>query len=95
MTRKLQEAMYQSHREWAAEELGKCDWRTQPEVLNTLMSAARSDPAPMVRACCVKSLARMKANTLPVVQTVQALKNDSDPRVRAEVERALAVLARP
>jgi hypothetical protein len=34
----------------------------------------------------------MKVDTPPAVQTVQALKSDSDARVRQEVEQALAIM---
>jgi hypothetical protein len=34
----------------------------------------------------------MKVNTLPVISAVQSLQADADPRVRLEVEEALAQL---
>jgi hypothetical protein len=88
----LRGSLYPSERETAAEQLGRCDWRREPEVVQALVTAARNDPAPMVRACCVRTLAQLKVNTMPVVTTVQDLKKDADPRVRQAVEEALPVL---
>jgi hypothetical protein len=56
------------------------------------VKVAKLDPAPAVRAGCVRALGKMKVNTLPVVQTVQSLKDDRDPRVRHEVEECLAAV---
>ncbi len=88
----LRDSLYPSQREWAAEGLSRQDWRTQPQVVQGLLTAAREDPAATVRAGCVRALAHMRVNTLPVVSAVQALKADTDPRVRQEVEEALPAL---
>jgi hypothetical protein len=88
----LRDSLYPSQREWAADRLALHDWRVEPQVLDSLLTAAREDPAPMVRAGCVRSLAKMRANTVPVVAVVQALRGDADPRVREEVDQALATL---
>jgi hypothetical protein len=89
----LHDSLYPSQREWAAENMAAVDWRTHPQVVQALTTAAKEDPAPSVRASCVRCLANMKVNTLPVVTVVRGLKNDSDPRVRQEAERAMSVLA--
>jgi hypothetical protein len=89
---KLRDSVMPSEREMAAEELSRCDWRRDPQVVPGLVQAAKCDPAPAVRACCVRALARMKVNTMPVVTAVMTLKTDSDVRVRQEVEQALAVM---
>ena len=91
----LRESLYPSQREDAAEQLGALDWRIQPEILNILVERAREDPAPTVRAECVRSLSRLKANTLPVVETVKRLQSDDDPRVRHEADEAYANLSAP
>jgi hypothetical protein len=91
----LRDALMPSERELAVEQLRRCDWRQQPEVIEALTKAAKSDPAPTVRAACVRALAKMKVNTVPVVAALVSLKEDSDLRVRQEVEQALAVLMRP
>jgi hypothetical protein len=88
----LKNSLYPSHREWAADCLSRQDWRSQPEVVQALVTAAKEDPAATVRAGCVRALAQMKANTLPVVSVLQSLKADADPRVRMEVEEALPAL---
>jgi HEAT repeat protein len=88
----LKDSLYPSERELAADALSRQDWRAHPEVVQGLLTAAREDPAPTVRAGCVHALAQMHINTLPVISAVQALKADADPRVRAEVEQALPAL---
>lgn len=89
----LRESIYPSQREFAAESLSHIDWRTHPQVFDALLSAAREDPAPTVRACCVRCLAGMNVNSTLVTMTLQGLRNDADPRVRTEVEQALAKMA--
>ena len=88
----LHDSIYPSQREWAAEGLATIDWRIHPEAAQALMTAAAQDPAATVRAACVRHLARMKVNTVPVIQAVQALRADPDPRVRQEAEQALITL---
>ncbi len=88
----LRESLYPSQREEAAEQLGAMDWRRQPEVVDILVERARDDPAPTVRAECVRSLGRLKANTLPAVETVKFLQADEDVRVRHEADDAYATL---
>jgi hypothetical protein len=88
----LRDSIYPSQREWAATTLANGDTRTQPDAIHALMTAAREDPAPTVRAACVRGLVKMKAGTAPVIAALQAMKNDGDPRVLHEVETALATL---
>jgi hypothetical protein len=89
----LRESLYPSQREAAADRMAMLDWKTNEAAVQALVLGAREDPAATVRAACVRALARMKANTHPVVTAVQALRNDADPRVRHEAVEALAVLA--
>jgi hypothetical protein len=88
----LRGALLPSQREWAADRLADLDWRTNPLAVDALATAAHDDPAATVRAGCVRSLARMKVNTVPVVAVVEGLKRDADPRVRLEAEEALTAL---
>jgi hypothetical protein len=88
----LRESLYPSQREWAADCLAGHDGRREPQVVQGLLAAAREDPAATVRAGCVRSLARLKVNTPPVVAAVRALKDDADALVRQEAEQALAGL---
>jgi hypothetical protein len=89
---RLRDSIMPSEREMAAQGLSHCDWRHDPAVVHGLVEAAKADPAPLVRASCVRALADMKVNTVPVVSAVTALKDDSDMRVRKEVEQALAIM---
>jgi hypothetical protein len=93
MLNMLRDSLYPSHREWAADNLASCDWRSHPHVVRALVDAASKDPAATVRAGCVRALARMKVNTVPVISTIKSLRVDPDPRVRTEVGEALACLA--
>jgi hypothetical protein len=88
----LRDALSPSQREAAAETLGGRNWHVEPQIADALIKAAKEDPWAPVRAECVRSLARMKVNTVPAVTVCQALKTDGDPRVRKEAEQALAVL---
>jgi hypothetical protein len=92
MVTALRDSLYPSQREWAAQSLSAADWRSHPEVIQALTTAARDDPAATVRAGCVRCLTRMKANTAPVLSVVRDLRKDADPRVRQEAEQALYVL---
>jgi hypothetical protein len=85
----LREAPSAEQREWAANGLGAWDGWTNPQAVQALIGAARCDSSPAVRAACVRSLGRMNVGTLPVVSAVQALKGDSDPRVRHEADQAM------
>ena len=87
--RSLRDSDFPSQRESAAELLGGVNGRSSPEAVQALVTAAKADPAAMVRVCCIRSLMKMQANTVPVVTAVQGLKNDPDPRVRDAVGEAL------
>src|SRR5262249_41670502 len=91
----LKRSLLPSEREMAAEALARCDWRMEPQIVDALVQSAKVDPAPVVRAACVRALGKMKANTVPVVHAVQTMKADQDARVRHEVEQTLAVLTKP
>jgi hypothetical protein len=88
----LRDSLYPSQREWVAERLTHAEFRGQPQVMDALLTAAHDDPAPMVRAGCVRSLVRLKVNSVPVINVVRGLQADPDPRVRQEADQALAVL---
>jgi hypothetical protein len=90
----LKDSPYPSQREYAADCLSVCDWQKNPAIVDCLLSAASKDPAPSVRAGCVHCLSKMHVNNLATMNTLQALKVDTDPRVRSEVEAALASMSR-
>jgi hypothetical protein len=89
----LQTSIYPSQRETAVMNLAACDWRTNPQVVQVLVTAARDDPAPLVRVACVTGLERMNVTAEPVLQTLNQLKTDSDARVRQAAAQALARVA--
>jgi hypothetical protein len=91
----LRTAVLPSERERAAEALARANWKADPQVLPALVTAAQSDPAPMVRATCLRALGQMKANTVPVVEAVKTCREDRDARVRQEAEKVLPVLMKP
>jgi hypothetical protein len=88
----LEDSMYPSQREWAADKLATYDWRIHDTVAQALMNSARKDPAATVRAACIRSLGKMNITTVPVITTIQALKTDRDLRVRQEAEQTLVTL---
>jgi hypothetical protein len=88
----MEESLYPSQREWAAENLAAYDWHMHPHVVQALLTAAAKDPAATVRTCCVRTLAKMNVNTVPVITGLKDLKGDTDPRVRQAVEDALVSL---
>jgi hypothetical protein len=88
----LRESLYPSQREWAADKLSSCKWQSHPHVVQVLVASLRDDPAATVRAACIRTLAKMDANLVPVVSALEALKSDPDEIVRREVERALTSL---
>jgi hypothetical protein len=88
----LRDSAYPDQREQAADSLAGCDGWTNPQVVQTLVHAAKNDEAPLVRAACLRTLARMDVRTMPVLAVVQAGKGDADPRVRYEAEQALTKL---
>jgi hypothetical protein len=88
----LRTSLYPSQREWAADRLTSCDWRAEPQVVDGLVTTARVDPAPLVRAGCLRALARMQAACPPAVAIAKELKSDADPRVRQEAEQTLNAL---
>lgn len=92
LVHQLHQGALPSERELAADQLARVNWKMEPAAVQALMHGAKADPAPMVRACCVQALAKMKANTVPVVQAVSACKQDGDARVRQAAEQALAEL---
>jgi hypothetical protein len=88
----LEDSMYPSQREWAADKLATYDWRIHGTVAQALMNSARKDPAATVRAACIRSLGKMNITTVPAITTIQALKTDRDLRVRQEAEQTLVTL---
>jgi hypothetical protein len=78
-----------SLRAWAADRLSRIHWQGRPDVVEALRRSAAKDPAPQVRVACVGALSSMGVRTAPVLQTVQALQKDGDPKVRQAAAEAL------
>jgi hypothetical protein len=91
----MRESPYPAQREWAAQSLTSFEWRAHPQIVPALIQSASQDPAASVRAGCVYCLGRMQAAVEPVFGTLHAMRNDTDLRVRAEVEQALGRLGKP
>ncbi|MBI3410570.1 MAG: HEAT repeat domain-containing protein [Planctomycetes bacterium] len=85
----LKESPYPAQREWAANNLSTIDVRQHPEVVAILLDCAKQDPAATVRAGCVYNLSRLGVANEPIVNTLNMLRQDSDARVRQEVDQAL------
>jgi hypothetical protein len=81
-----------SQREMAVLRLAQMDWHLNPNVVPALVQSACGDPAPSVRAACIRCLAQMNANQVAVRAALQQLKTDSNSNVRHEAEIALAQL---
>ncbi len=92
LVRQLHESLYPSQRELAAEKLASFDPKQADGAVQALAQAVREDPAAMVRATCVRALARMRANTSPARSAIEAAKHDADPRVRTAADEAMSVL---
>ena len=89
----LNDSLYPSQREVAAENLCSFDWRVHPQVAEVLLHAAQIDPAPMVRIACIHTLVKQKATTTYCVQALQTIKtSDKNEQVRKEAETALRAL---
>ena len=87
----LKTSLYPAHREWAAIQLSNLDWRRNPQILQSLLTAAKEDPAAKVRVGCIKALVRMQVNRPLIAGTLESLKADVDPRVREAAQEALGV----
>ena len=88
----LKNANQPSLRENAADQLSKTRGVSMNLAVQALATAVKEDPAPMVRAACIRSLTRMKINTIEVLEVINEKKTDLDPRVRMEADQAIIQL---
>ncbi len=88
----LKNANQPSQREYAADQLSKIRGVSMNLAVQALATAVKEDPAPLVRAACIRSLTRMKINTIEVLEVISEKKTDLDPRVRMEADQAIIQL---
>lgn len=88
----LKNANQPSQRENAADQLSKIRGPNMNQAAQALATALKEDPAPLVRAACIRSLSRMKINSIEVLEVISEKKSDLDPRVRMEADQALIQL---
>lgn len=85
----LRTAVSPAQREWAAMCLVSYDWQRNPVIVDSLVAAAKDDPAATVRAGCVNCLARMNLGQERLGVHLAQLQNDSDARVREAIRAVL------
>ena len=88
----LKNANQPSQREYAADQLSKIRGVSMSLAVQALATAVKEDPAPLVRAACIRSLTHMKINTIEVLEVINEKKTDLDPRVRMEADQAIIQL---
>jgi hypothetical protein len=86
----LKSSLYPAQREWSVLTLARFDWRQNPHVVQGLLVAAKEDPAPSVRAACIRALAEMNVPLAMIRRELEPLQSDSDPRVRQAAQQALS-----
>src|SRR5262249_14196498 len=85
----LRDNLLPSMREVAAMELGDAG-RERPEAVAALIDAAAHDPAPTVRACCVRQLGTLRVQSAECRVALESLKDDRNEDVRNEANVVLA-----
>lgn len=90
----LRDDLLPSMREVAAVELVSAG-RGRTEAVEALAYAARTDPAPSVRACCARCLGELHAQTPECLAALKVLENDRDESVRVEAHAVRMNLHRP
>jgi hypothetical protein len=89
----LNSSRFAQMREFAAKNLGSCDWQENHTAVQALLNAAYKDSSAGVRVACIRSLVKMNAAIPPVVDTLRVLKADADAGVRDEARQAMLRLA--
>jgi hypothetical protein len=88
----LHHAADSNDRLWAACQLTRVDWRTTPQVVTELLTAAKQDSVGIVRVTCIRCLEVMEVNTPHFLATLESMKNDRDPYVKRAVDEVLIKL---
>jgi hypothetical protein len=92
VTTTLRDALLPSQREAAAMELANRSFASNPLVVSSLVAALQTDPAATVRGSAARALARLGVTREEVVQALRQQRQDSDARVRLEVDNAILKL---
>jgi hypothetical protein len=92
ITSTLRDALLPSQREAAAMELANRSYASNPVVISSLVAALQTDPAATVRSSAARALARLGVTREEVVQALRQQRQDSDARVRLEVDNAILKL---
>ena len=92
VTATLRDALLPSQREAAAMELANRAYASNPMVINGLVAALQTDPAATVRSSAARALARLGTTREEVVQALRQQRQDTDARVRLEVDNAILKL---
>ena len=92
ITSTLRDALLPSQREAAAMELANRSYASNPLVISSLVAALQTDPAATVRSSAARALARLGVTREEVVQALRQQRQDSDARVRLEVDNAILKL---
>jgi hypothetical protein len=82
-----------ARRETAALALAGGESRRNTEVIDALASAAKADPDPAVRICCVRCLSQLGREVPQVIPTLQELQSDSDEKIQQIAHNAMQELA--
>jgi HEAT repeats len=96
----LNDDLLPSMREVAAEALSRdggipAQRVARPEVVQALVRAAATDPAPSVRVCCCRCLANMKVTSPECLSALKGLEDDREETVRTAAAAARATLEQP
>jgi hypothetical protein len=87
---RLRDDLLPSMREISAEQLAHYG-RGRPDAFDALVDAAQNDPAPTVRAACLRGLGEMKAKTAMTVAMMQSMSQaDGDEGVRQTATSVMA-----
>lgn len=89
----LKEALGPAQREMAAMNLAISDGRKSPEVIEALIHAMQTDPAPSVRCCLVRCLYRLSAEVPTLVPVIAKMQNDADDEVQRAAQLAIQQLS--
>jgi hypothetical protein len=88
----LKDALGPSEREIAAMKLCTGPHRTSNDVIQALVTAAKEDPAPTVRTCCVACLFGLASYAPEVMPVIRELQSDADKNVAKAAIQAMANL---